>query len=228
MFWKRTTILKATHPNSRVIVGTLAAALIYQVLHRIPEVHPSFNYLITYNAVVLIYLVMFFIRIAVATAEDTRRISQQKEPSTLWMLGVVIILSFASIAALVSLADTPKTWPREAYQLHVFLSLLALFSSWVLVHIFFGLHYAQRYYYQDGDDLDGPFLRGLQFPGEGDLVHYWDFMYMAFSIGMCYGTTDVDVLSREMRILTLFHSVFSFMYVLVILGLVVNFISTIV
>lgn len=228
MFWKRTTILKATHPNSRVIVGTGVAVLINQILNQIPHVHPSFNYLITYNAVVLIYLVMFFVRVTVATSEDTRRISQEKEPSTLWMLGIVITLSFASIAALVSLADTPKSWPREAYQLHVALSLLALFSSWLLVHICFGLHYAQRYYYQDSDELEAPFLKGLAFPGDEDLVHYWDFIYMAFSIGMCYGTTDVDILSREMRILTLFHSVFSFIYVLLILGLVVNFISAIV
>jgi uncharacterized membrane protein len=224
---KRRFILQITHPNTRYLAAGLTTILAWQVLGNVHQTHPTFKYLISYNLAMFIYLALLFIRVGIATPLDTQQISQRQEPSNLWIVFGVVILSLGSIAALVTLADTPKNWPPIAYQLHVLLSLSALFLSWLLVHTFFGLHYARRYYYRDTDELGKPFLQGLQFPGEGNLVHYWEFLYFSFSIAMCYGTTDVDILSREMRVVTLFHSVFSFMYVLIILGLVVNFISNI-
>ncbi len=224
----RSGILKATVPRNRLIGALVMTVLSWFVLDQIFKADYRFVYLITFNLAMGTYMVMFFTRIGLASDAETQRMSQKQEPSTIWMLAVIIFLSFCSVSALIGMADTPKTWPKSAYQAHVFLSLLALFLSWVAVHIFFGLHYAQRYYQRDFPDTEPSTARGLEFPGNTGLVHYWDFIYLAFSIGMCYGTTDVNVLNREMRIVTLFHAVFSFIYVLVILGLVVNFISSIV
>ena len=57
------------------------------------------------------------------------------------------------------------------------------------------------------------------------MVDYWDFMYYSFTIAMCYQTSDVSVTSPVMRRLTLVHSIVSFFFVLVGLGLMVNIIS---
>ena len=50
-------------------------------------------------------------------------------------------------------------------------------------------------------------------------------MYYSFTIAMCYQTSDVLVISPAMRLLTLVHSIVSFFFVLVGLGLMVNIIS---
>ena len=42
---------------------------------------------------------------------------------------------------------------------------------------------------------------------------------------MCFQTSDVTVVSRSMRRVTLFHAVLSFLYVTAILGLVINILS---
>lgn len=224
----RKSILQATVPQNRLVGALFMTVLSWLVLQEVFQVNYRFVYLITFNLAMGTYLLMFFTRISLASEAETKRMAQKQESSSIWMLLVVIFLGLCSIAALVTLADTPKTWDKSAYQLHVFLSVLALFISWIAVHVFFGLHYAVRYYHQASVNSDDFTPQGLEFPGNSGLVHYWDFIYLAFSIGMCYGTTDVDVLNREMRVVTLFHAVFSFFYVLVILGLVINFISSIV
>jgi uncharacterized membrane protein len=65
---------------------------------------------------------------------------------------------------------------------------------------------------------------GLEFPG-GQLADYWDFMYYSFTIAMCYQTSDISVSNAPMRRLTLIHSILSFIFVALIIGLVVNVVS---
>ena len=66
--------------------------------------------------------------------------------------------------------------------------------------------------------------KGLSFPND-EPPDYWDFLYYAFTIAMCYQTSDVTVESRTMRRITLVHAVLSFLYVTANLGLVINILS---
>ena len=66
--------------------------------------------------------------------------------------------------------------------------------------------------------------RGLEFINRPN-VGYWDFMYYSFTIGMCFGTSDVAVTTTEMRRVTLQHAIFSFFFVAAILGFVINILS---
>jgi uncharacterized membrane protein len=52
-------------------------------------------------------------------------------------------------------------------------------------------------------------------------------MYYSFPIAMSYQTSDVSITSPAIRRVTLFHSIFSFMFVTAIVGLVVNIISNV-
>jgi uncharacterized membrane protein len=112
------------------------------------------------------------------------------------------------------------------------LSLLAIFQSWMLMHIYYAIHYA-RLYYDDNREVDQigaqtePFAKGLEFPHEG-LVSYRDFLYYSFTIAICYQTSDVSILSAEMRSVSLVQSILSFIFVAVIFGLVVNVVSNVV
>ena len=52
-------------------------------------------------------------------------------------------------------------------------------------------------------------------------------MYYSFTIGMCYGTTDVPILGAPIRRLTLLHAIYSFFYVAAIIGIVVSVLSNV-
>lgn len=226
----RQQILALTHPKWRAIFSLTVALIAWGFLSLFTKLHGNFIYLITYNLAVLTYQLAFFVRIGLASVEDTYRFVRHQEPSNWVMLVSVICLSWASIMSLVSLADTPKDWTRFESGLHISLSIVALFSSWILVNIFFGLHYARLYYFSQGKHLSAEqsteIDRGLLFADDG-LPHYWDFLYQSFVIAMTFATADVNISRKDMRVLALFHDIFSFMYNLIILGLVVNYISNV-
>lgn len=56
----------------------------------------------------------------------------------------------------------------------------------------------------------------------------WDFIYYAFTIAMCYQTSDVSITSPSMRRLTIGHAIFSFLFVLLLFGMVVNIIANVI
>ena len=82
-----------------------------------------------------------------------------------------------------------------------------------------------RIYYNDLDAASGNTETvDLSFPGQ-PLPDLWDFMYYSFTIAMCYQTSDVSISGVMIRRLTLMHAIFSFLYVAIIIGFVVNILS---
>ncbi len=103
------------------------------------------------------------------------------------------------------------------------LSVAALLLSWLLIHTLFAFHYARLYYFlpEGGDEHH----RGLKFPDEDDEPDYLDFAYYSFVVGMTSQVSDIAVLSRRMRRLTLIHGVLSFIYNIAILAMSINIIG---
>jgi uncharacterized membrane protein len=67
--------------------------------------------------------------------------------------------------------------------------------------------------------------QGLEFPGS-DPPTYLDFMYFAFTVGLTYAVSDVNVTSADHRLFVFLHSVVSFFFYRTILGVVLNAIVT--
>jgi uncharacterized membrane protein len=106
-------------------------------------------------------------------------------------------------------------------------SVAGVILAWLLTHITYSLHYAKLYYCETGAADANCFRKGLAFPGNNDVVDYWDFVYYSFTIAMCFQTSDVTVTSPDMRRMTIFHAIVSYFFALAILGLLLNgFISS--
>jgi uncharacterized membrane protein len=91
----------------------------------------------------------------------------------------------------------------------------------------FALHYARLYYDptpRPGEPTDHT---PLEFP-DNQQPDYWDFMYFAFTLAVCYQVSDVTIYSRHLRRVALAHMLLSFLNVTMILGLVVEIVSTII
>lgn len=97
-------------------------------------------------------------------------------------------------------------------------ALISFALSWLLVHTIYALHYA-RLYYREGDGS------GVDFHTNEE-PDYLDFCYLAFAIGVTFGTTDTDIGGRIFRRTILKHSLLSFFFATVIVGLSINVIAS--
>ena len=63
-------------------------------------------------------------------------------------------------------------------------SVIGIFLAWLLLHIMYSLHYAKLYYGEIDHNDANAFRKGFSFPGNQDVVDYWDFVYYSFTIAM--------------------------------------------
>ena len=155
-------------------------------------------------------------------ARRTRERAQaQDEPSGVLIL-VLLLATMACVAAITVLMQKSQDLSGLERGLHIGLSMVALAASWLFIQTIFTFHYAHRYYHEERlREPDGP---GLQFPGGLD-PDYFDFLYYAHVVCMTSQVSDVQVTSREMRRLTLVHSVLSFGFNMLILALSINVVA---
>ncbi|MDB5965767.1 MAG: hypothetical protein JWQ72_2267 [Polaromonas sp.] len=182
----------------------------------------QFRTLLGWCVGVLIYLVLAWWLCIGFDAKRTRaRAQAQDEPSIVLFL-ILLLANAACLAAITVLMQQSKALSGTERALHVGLSVVALAVSWLFIQTIFTFRYAHRYYQEEKlKEPDGP---GLQFPGGLD-PDYFDFLYYAHVVGMTSQVSDVQVTSREMRRLTLVHSVLSFAFNMLVVALSINVVA---
>ena len=178
--------------------------------------------LIGWNAGALAYLVLAWLAVARANPEMTRVRAQAQDQSGYVIFLLIVTAAGASFLAIGFLSADIKDlsfWPRAW---HLTLSICALLLSWLLIQTLFAFHYARSYY--SGQPLGSELRRGLKFPGERE-PDYLDFAYYSFVVGMTSQVSDVAVMTRHMRRLTLVHGVLSFIFNIAILAMSINIIG---
>jgi uncharacterized membrane protein len=96
---------------------------------------------------------------------------------------------------------------------------LSVVLSWLFLNTMFAIHYAHGFYGDFGDKHTG-----LDFPGT-EQPDYWDFVYFAIVIGMCFQVSDVQITSRYLRRVVLLHSVIAFFFNVFIIAITVNIVA---
>ena len=132
-----------------------------------------------------------------------------------------MLLSVAAIGAITAMVGDMNGQDLVVKIALIVPSVLALFLSWMLVQIFFGLEYMRMYYDRWDAATKSVIEPDLEFPTR-PLPDYWDFMYFSFTIAMCYQTSDVTINVAATRRLTLLHAIYSFFFVVLIISIVVN------
>ena len=181
--------------------------------------------LLAYDLAISTYLAFLVVRMANADGAATRELAEKKETSNATVLALAAILSGCSLAGVGLMLHRSKNWTALMANAHLGLSLFAVFLSWTLLHAVFGIHYA-RLYYDPTPPAGEPVDRTpLEFPDD-EQPDFWDFMYFAFTLAVCYQVSDVTIRSRHLRRVALAHMLLSFLNVTMILGLVVEIVST--
>jgi len=210
------------NPSIRLILSITIGLLVYVLLPQ--GTKSEIRLLLAWDLGVLFLLTIILIMMKKADAKYTMHRAQIQEPSNMGTLTLTVLISGASMVAVAFMLNDGRHWKEESANLHLGLCTVAIFSAWFLLYTFFAIHYARLYYDEMDNGSTGDYKKGLEFPG-GKLVDYWDFMYYSFTIAMCYQTSDVSISSAPMRRLTLVHSILSFIFVALVIGLVVNVVS---
>ena len=164
-----------------------------------------------------------------ADANRTRHHAAQDDPGRRAVWIIAILASGFSLFATAVVLRGARMCAAEARTPFVVLCLLAVASAWSLTHTAYTLRYAHLYYRDDGNGEGGltfpndPPVRGEP-PPPDDPPAYIDFAYFAFTIGMCFQVSDVQITSRLIRRAVTAHAVLSFTYNTAILATAVSLI----
>jgi uncharacterized membrane protein len=209
------SILAASEPvpwlctlRERAVSAVAAAAIGVLATVGLPI---DFRVVVPFDLAAATYLTLFFWLMSVATPQQSADLSRRMEPSGPKVLIATVVLSVVAIATIAFVANNLNDKGPILRNAHLFASLMALFLSWMLVHIFFGIEYMRMYY--DKWDASTKSVRDpdLDFPTQ-PMPDYWDFMYYSYTIAMCYQTSDVTINVAATRRLTLLHAIYSFFF----------------
>jgi len=147
------------------------------------------------------------------TAEQMRKAAETNDANRTVLLGIT------GVTMIVILVAVAKELQEKSNPQVIALVIATLILSWLFSNIIYALHYAHLFYSDcDGDGND---RGGLEFPkcAEPD---YWDFIYFSFTLGMTFQTSDVEISSRTMRLVSLGQCLAAFVFNLGVLAFTIN------
>ncbi|MFZ6749470.1 DUF1345 domain-containing protein [Undibacterium sp. Ren11W] len=153
---------------------------------------------------------------------SVRKLAQQEDASALAVLLIMSLSAALSLFAIVFELSGMKGLPQDVRFLKYALTVATVIGSWCLVATIFTFHYTLLFYRSAKDQ------RPLRFPDDEEFPDYWDFLYFSFTISLAVQTSDVTIMSRQMRKTVLGHAVLSFFFNLAILGFSINIAASLV
>jgi len=128
------------------------------------------------------------------------------------------LLALTALVMVVILVAVAGELTNKGDQAAASLVVGTLALAWLFSNSVYALHYAHMFYL--GDDK-GHDRGGLEFP-KCDEPDYWDFLYFAFTLGMTFQTSDVDMTSGEMRRVAIGQCLAAFVFNIGVLAFTIN------
>jgi uncharacterized membrane protein len=205
-------------PTARCIVAALIAVATFFVARRF-AVAPT-SLIGAWDSFALVLLALIWTDIFSSGVDHIRYRARTQDLGRALIFTFTVAAACSSLFAVVFLLSAAKNTSHLG--LHATLSVVAVLSSWTLVHTMFSIRYAHAYY-GDGKKGDAN-AGGLDFPSDKN-PNYLDFAYFSFVIGMTCQVSDVQITSKYLRSVALVHGILAFCFNTVILALTINTIS---
>jgi uncharacterized membrane protein len=204
-----------TSAGTRVAVGAVAGVVSGVVVSLFTLWQAAI--LIGWDVAVAVLLGWIWLALRGLTASQTRQNANREDPSLklselLVLTAGVAVLSAVGLLLVKAGSDTGAT---KAYL--ITLGVLSVTLSWSLVHTVFTLRYARAYYAAPEGGIDF---------NEDDPPTYLDFAYLAMTIGMTFQVSDTNLTTKRIRRIALGHALLSYLFGAVIVGLVINVVSS--
>lgn len=217
---RRRHFLDAIRHRPRIYICGAAMVLAYFALPH--DIRFATRALLAWNLASLLFIALVGWMMA-RSSERSIRAHAAIEDEQQWVLLIVgTAAACAALAAIVSELGVVKDMTGWSKAAHIALVTATILTAWTFIHLLFAIHYAHEYYGDEDDDLSTPDVReGLKFPGDRNPT-YGDFLYFSFVIGVACQTADVEVSSRDMRLIVVVHGVLAFFFNSAVLALTIN------
>lgn len=149
------------------------------------------------------------------SASTMRRHAAENDAGRLLVLVLTGATALAILAAIA--AELPAAKTGHALAIVKLIATLGL--SWAFTNAVFMLHYAHMHYARASSGTGD--RGGFDFPGTPE-PGYWDFLYFAFTAGMSFAASDVDVTRTAVRKVVVAHSLLSFVFNIGVLAFAIN------
>jgi uncharacterized membrane protein len=143
-----------------------------------------------------------------AAIRDHANANDANRTMLLAITGVVMAVLLVAIGA-EAMGNNPEPFTKA-------LIIVTLALAWLFSNTIYALHYAHLAY---GDECHR--CSGLEFPGTPEPV-YWDFVYFAFTCGMAFATSDVQVSDQRIRKVVTIHCLAAFAFNIGVLAFTIN------
>jgi len=199
---------------SRAAIACAAAAAVAFALSRV--VSARLALLSGWDAGALVLLFLAWVRIARSGAAETQALAASEDPGRAAVFGLVVVAAASSLLSTVAIVRQARSLSGAEGDALIALSLVNVTLSWAVTQTAFALRYAHLYY---RDDREG--VGGVEFPGCSP-PSYFDFAYLAFTVGMCFQVSDTSVSSPQIRRAVLLHALIAFVFNTAVLAFVLN------
>lgn len=172
--------------------------------------------LLGWNLAIWTYLFLLTFLFLGSNHESVIKVAQREDSSALAVLLILVTAAIVSLLAIVVELTQLRGLAAELRLMKYLFAGVTVLGAWFLLGTIFTFHYAVLYYRSPKNK------RALYFPDSDEHPDYWDFLYFSFTIAVAMQTSDIVVISREMRRAVLAHSILSFMFNAAILGFSIN------
>lgn len=112
-------------------------------------------------------------------------------------------------------SDLGSKQPVLPMDLRIFIYFVSILLIWISLHHGYAIHYAKIFFHVNADvsnpKASVPATKVFCFP-EDRQPELFDFLYVAYAIGMTFGMTDVGAQSTEIRKIVLVQSMLAFLF----------------
>lgn len=194
----------------------LACAVVVALAVAVPVALVSpwqLSVLVGWDVVAVVFVAWTWLRIGRLDGGDTCTHAKHEDTSR---DANRVLLASAAVASLVGAIGALALGKHVHGPLSGVLTAAAIGTvivSWTLIHTLYTLRYADLYY----GDIPG----GFDFNSD-DEPDFRDFAYVAFTVGMTFQIADTNVTDQRLRRTILVHSLLSYLFGTVIIGLTIN------
>jgi len=132
--------------------------------------------------------------------------------------GILLLIAFVVTCVVLVAVGRELSQQGRPRTADVILIVATLSLCWLFSTLVYCLHYAHLFYRQDKNGAD---IGGMCFP-ETEEPNYWDFLYFSSCLAMTFQTSDVDITSRKLRRIVMFHSFGAFVFNLGVIAFSIN------
>ena len=209
------------HAFAKILICIAIATIVYFIV-QIEHVDILSHLMIGWDTFSVCLIAMTWMTFMITKPQEIRQQARVQDSSRSVIFITILIATLASFLAVLLLLVTKQKFKSEE-SFHLIIAVAGMILSWFLIHTIFTLRYAHIFY---GDDQKNPTTHagGLAFPDD-EKPDYRDFAYFSFVLGMTFQVSDVQITSKALRRLAMWHGLLSFGYNTIMIALTINVIA---